>query len=119
MRPDWRPQAYLQGIMEQYSNVNSIPNYLDIYRQCLMDCSDFEKFETSYQWFINKLAPESLPELDQEMVWLAEKNYQKRADLFLISQVPTIIINESYKIDANQAKTAGRMVEIIDFLLAM
>lgn len=118
IRAEWRQQAYLQGLMEQYQGVETLPSVLDIYRQCLDDCQVFQQFESSARWFADQVDSESSRVIDQQKIWQQEKNYRKRADLYSISQVPSIIINETYKVDANQAKTAKRLIEIIDYLLA-
>jgi len=117
VRSSWREQAYLQAMMTQLSEAENLPSTMDIYRQCLTDCSVFSKFESTQKWLLSHLEDPSTVVIEQELVWQAEKNYRKRADLFLIRQVPTIIINETYKVDANQAGTSKRLVEIIDFLL--
>jgi len=117
IRSSWREQAYLQAMMEQLSETENLPSTMDIYRQCLSDCSIFSKFESSQKWLLSHLEEPSQEGIDSAIVWQAEKNYRKRADLFSIRQVPTIIINETYKVDANQAGTSKRLVEIIDFLL--
>ena len=117
IRPEWRQQAYVQAIMEQQSELEKRPSTIEIYQQCLQDCSVFKQFESSQQWLFNRIGNDDLLNIDQERIWQTEKNYQKRADLFSITQVPTIIINENYQVNANQAKTSKRLVEIIDFLL--
>jgi len=117
LRPSWREQAYIQPLMAQLSEQENLPNTIQIYQQCLLDCQLFSDYPSIVNWFSEKLEAE-LPLIDEEKIWQAEKNYRKRADLFSISQVPTIIINETYKVDANQAQTARRLVEIIDFLLS-
>ena len=116
-RLNWREQAYLQPLMEQLV-VNSEISYLDVYKQCMEDCQVFSNFDTSLTWLKSKL--EDKPELiiDQSLIWQAEKNYRKRAEIFSIAQVPTIIINGKYKVDANHAGTAERLIEIVDFLLS-
>jgi len=118
VRSSWREQAYLQAMMEQLSQTENLPSVMDIYRQCLADCNVFSKFESSQKWLLSQLEEPSEVEIDPAFVWQAEKNYRKRADLFSIRQVPTIIINETYKVDANQAGTSERLVKIIDFLLS-
>lgn len=117
LRPSWREQAYIQPLMAQLLEQENLPNIIQIYQQCLLDCQLFSDYPSIVNWFSEKLEAE-LPLIDEEKIWQAEKNYRKRADLFSISQVPTIIINETYKVDANQAQTAKRLVEIIDFLLS-
>ena len=84
----------------------------------MSNCSVFEEFDSTLDWFSKQADPQKLPTINKEAIWQAEKSYQKRADLFSISQVPTIIINETYKVNANQAKTSKRLVEIIDYLLS-
>jgi len=117
IRPKWRQQAYIQPLMQQLSQQENLPSIIQIYQQCLIDCELFSDYPSILNWFSEKIET-SLPVIDESKIWQAEKNYRKRADLFSISQVPTIIINETYKVDANQAQTATRLVEIIDFLLS-
>lgn len=117
-RPSWRLQANLQAIMEQLTGqVESLPTS-QLYMACLQDCQVFSSFENNKAWLSESLQLSEFPVLDMSGLWNAEKNYQKRADLFSITQVPTIIINETFKIDANQAKTPARMVKITDYLLS-
>jgi len=117
IRLKWRQQAYIQPLMQQLSQIENLPNIIQIYQQCLIDCELLSDFPSILNWFSSKIET-PLPTINESKIWQAEKNYRKRADLFSILQVPTIIINESYKIDANQAQTAKRLVEIIDFLLS-
>jgi len=117
-RVNWREQAYLQPLMEQLSELENIPSHLEIYQQCLSDCQVFSQYASSLQWLTDKLDQQQLPVIDLSLIWESEKIYKKRAEKFSISQVPTIIINEKYKVDANQAGTARRLVEIVDFLLS-
>ncbi len=116
-RVAWREQAYLQAMIQQFPEQTSHLSIMDLYRQCLSDCQVFEKVETSLDWLFKDLEAEERPDIDYELIWQREKNYQKRADLFSISQVPTIIINETYQVNASQAKTAKRMIQILDDLL--
>jgi len=121
-RTKWRPQAYLQPILSQLSSQLSestaAPTLIDLYKQCLVDCKPFESYEASKLWLSKQIDEQQLPILDEESIWQAEKKFQNRADLFSITQVPTIIINERYKITAKQAKTTARLVEIIDYLIS-
>ncbi len=118
IRSSWRQQAYIQPLMAQLTELEQLPSTLEVYRQCLSDCSVFGEFESTLNWFSKQADPQIRPTINKEAIWQAEKSYQKRADLFSISQVPTIIINETYKVNANQAKTAKRLVEIINYLLS-
>ena len=118
IRASWRPQAYIQPLMLQLSQLQNLPTSLEVYRQCITDCSQLKDFEAILNWFSEKISQQALPLINKDLIWQIEKNYQKRAELFSISQVPTIIINETYKVDANQAQTARRLVAIIDFLIA-
>ena len=125
-RSEWRSHAYVSVILSQLSlqlsaqlsEPDDVPNIIDLYKQCLTDCGVFKDYESSLEWFAEQIKPQSLPNLDQELIWQSEKNFQKRADIFLIAQVPTIIINERYKITAEQAQTTARLVEIIDYLIS-
>jgi len=117
IRPEWRQQAYIQPLMQQLSQQQNLPNTLQIYQQCLIDCELLSDYSSILNWFAEKIE-NPLPTIDESKIWQAEKNYRKRANLFSINQVPTIIINETYKVDANQAQTAKRLVEIISFLLS-
>jgi len=116
-RPEWRSHAYIPAIISQLSGLDDVPSITDVYKQCLTDCATFQKYESSLVWFAEQLKPQTLPNFDGEQIWQSEKNFQKRADIFSITQVPTIIINERYKITAKQAKTPLRLVEIIDYLI--
>ena len=124
-RSQWRAHAYVPLILSQLSlqlavqlsEPNDVPTIIDLYKQCLTDCGVFKDYQSSLEWFTERLKPQSLPGLDEEQIWQSEKNFQKRADIFLITQVPTIIINERYKITAKQAQTTARLVEIIDYLI--
>ncbi len=118
IRTEWRAQAYIQPLMLQLSSLHDLPTPLQIYQQCLTDCDRLKDFDSILDWFLESLPEQALPLIDKDIIWQAEKNYQKRADLFSISQVPTIIINETYEVDANRAQTAKRLVEIIDFLVS-
>ena len=118
IRPNWRPQAYIQPLMLQLSQMQNLPTSLDVYLQCLTDCDQLKDFDSIVDWFSGKMPEQTLPLINKDLIWQTEKNYQKRAEIFSISQVPTIIINETYKVDANQAQTAKRLVAIIDFLMA-
>jgi len=117
LRTNWRPQAYIQPLMSQFSQLSELPTFLDIYQQCLTDCNPLKDFDSILNWFLQKMPEQTLPLINKGLIWQTEKNYKKRAELFSISQVPTIIINETYKVDANQAKTAKRLVATIDFLI--
>lgn len=117
-RNEWRAQAYIQPLMEQLIPLDNLPSTLDIYRQCLLNCQVFSDFATIQKWLLEKTGSSKLPSINESDIWQSEKKYKKRAELFLISQVPTIIINETYKVDANQAKTTKRLLEVIDFLLS-
>lgn len=117
LRTSWRPQAYIQPLMSQLSQLSELPTFLDVYQQCLTDCNQLNDFDSILGWFSKKMPEQALPLINKGLIWQTEKNYKKRAELFSISQVPTIIINETYKVDANQAKSAKRLVAIIDFLI--
>jgi hypothetical protein len=117
LRTDWREQAYIQAILEQVAEAKT-DEILEIYRQCLTDCSVFSSFENSKSWILQRYPNTEASSIDNSLVWQTQKNYQKRADFLSIRQVPTIIIKDTYKVDASQAKTAKRLLEIIDFLLA-
>jgi protein dithiol oxidoreductase (disulfide-forming) len=114
---DWRSQAYLQPLMAQLSNQLAVPSELELYQQCLDDCEVFATFQSSLNWLKQTLKLEQLPRIDEAAIWEAEKEARKRAELFSISQVPTIIIREKYKLDANMAKSPQRLVKIINYLL--
>ena len=117
IRANWRPQAYIQPLMLQFSQEQNLPTHLDVYQQCLSDCNQLKDFDSILNWFSEKIPAQTLALINKDLIWQTEKNYQKRAEMFSISQVPTIIINETYKVDANQAQTAKRLVAIIDFLM--
>jgi hypothetical protein len=117
LRPEWREQAYIQALMAQIPDTTA-ENILDIYRQCLTDCTVFSQFDSTEKWVLQRVDNGNKPNIDYDLIWQTQKNYQKRADILSISQVPTIIIKDTYKVDANQAKTAQRLLEIIDYLLA-
>ncbi len=117
-RPSWRLQANLQAIMEQLTDPTISLPPSKLYQACLQDCQVFNAFENNKAWLSQSLQLTEFPVLDLSRLWNTEKNYQKRADLFSITQVPTIIINETFKIEANQAKTPARMVKIADYLLS-
>jgi hypothetical protein len=117
-RPSWRFQANLQAIMDQLTGeAQTVPSN-EIYQACLLDCQKFNSYDNNKAWLAESMQLSEFPVLDMSRLWDTEKNYQKRADLFSITQVPTIIINETFKIDANQAKTPARMVKIADHLLS-
>jgi hypothetical protein len=117
-RPAWRFQANLQAIMQQLpAQAENLP-VSDLYLACLQDCRVFSSFENNKAWLSEAMQLSEFPVLDMNRLWEVEKNYQKRADLFSITQVPTIIINETFKINANQAKTSARMITIADYLLS-
>ena len=117
LRPSWRSQAYLQAITEQLE-ADLQPQSPAIYSQCISDCSVFQSYESGLNW-LNALTSEQQDfRINQDRVWQTEKMYRNRADLFSIGKVPTIIISETYKVDANQAHTSARMLEIVDFLLS-
>ena len=113
----WRQHAYLQPLAEQLKNHIVVPSEFDIYQACLEDCTSFKSFDSSKSWFLEKAQVEELPYIDEAMIWQAEKNYRKRADSFSISQVPTIIIRETYAVDANSAKSVERLIKIVHYLL--
>lgn len=113
----WRPQAYIQPLMEQLNGELALPTPVDIYQTCLEDCSVFDSYSAIKLWFQQDLSLTELPYVDESKIWQSEKNYRKRADSFSISQVPTIIIRETYAVDANSAKSVSRMIQIINFLL--
>lgn len=113
----WRPQAYIQPLMEQLTGDLSLPSSSDIYQACLSDCSVFDSYPAIKQWLQQQSSLVEIPYIDEAQIWQAEKNYRKRADSFSISQVPTIIIREAYAVDANSAKSVSRMIDIIDYLL--
>lgn len=113
----WRPQAYIQPLMEQLNSDLALPTPIDIYQTCLEDCSAFDSYPAIKLWLQQDLSLTELPYVDESKIWQSEKNYRKRADSFSISQVPTIIIRETYAVDANSAKSVSRMIQIINFLL--
>ncbi len=117
LRTSWREQAYIQAILEQIDGVKT-DEILEIYRQCLTDCGVFSSFEKTKSWILQRYPNTDALSIDHNLVWQTQKYYQKRADFLSIRQVPTIIIKDTYKVDANEAKTAKRLLEIIDFLLA-
>ncbi|MGX5175438.1 hypothetical protein ACUR5C_15565 [Aliikangiella sp. IMCC44653] len=114
---DWRPQAYLQPLMAQLATQIAVPSELEIYQQCLDDCQVFATYQSSLAWLKTSLNLEQLPRINEAALWEAEKEARKRAELFSISQVPTIIIRERYKVDANMAQSPQRLVKIINYLL--
>jgi len=114
---NWREQAYIQPLMEQLANKVPLPTELDVYQACLADCSVFQSYESGRDWLFEQAEIEDKPIIDEVAIWAAEKNYQNRADSFSISQVPTIIIKESFVVDANSAKSADRMIQIVNYLL--
>ncbi len=120
-RVSWRPQAYLQPMLSQLASQlpesSDVPTLIQLYKQCMQDCDSFQSYEKSKKWFSQQIKEPELPLLDEESIWKTEKNFQKRANLFSITQVPTIIINERFKITAKQAQTTARLVEIIDYLI--
>ena len=118
-RVAWRQQAYLQAIIQQIPEHTAGLGMLELYRQCLTDCDVFTKVESSIEWLLKETDPDLRPQIDYEELWQQEKNYQKRADLFSITQVPTIIINETYQVSGSQAGTAERMLQIVDYLLTL
>ena len=119
LRAAWRQQAYLQALTEQLPESAQSLDILDVYQECLQDCSSFSSIETSQKWLEEKQLVEDFPIIALEQVWTTEKMYRKRADLFSIVQVPTIIINETYKVDANQAGSPRRLIKIVDYLLSL
>lgn len=119
LRPEWRQQAYLQAILDQLPDGQEDFSILDIYRQCLVDCKPFHTVDDSIKWLIKQNPMTDSADIDKDLIWQTEKIYQNRADLFSIGQVPTIIIKESYKVDASQAQTAGRLIKIINHLLSL
>lgn len=114
---EWRQQAYLQPMMEQLEQLIDLPGVEDIYQACIDDCSVFNTFESAKDWLGTMTSVSELPLLNEAQIWQAEKSYRKRAESYSITQVPTIIIRESYAIDANSAKSVARLIEIIDYLL--
>jgi len=118
-REQWRQQAYLQAIIQQIPEQTAGLSILDLYRQCLTDCAAFSQVDSSIEWLLKDIEQSSRPQIDYEKLWQRQKKYQKRADLFLITQVPTIIINETYQVTGSQAKTAKRMIQILDYLLSL
>lgn len=118
-RVAWRSQAYIPEILKQLSPIDGLPSLGDIYKACIQDCGVFQSYEKTKIWLQEFLKMEELPFINEESLWQSEKNHQKRANLFSITQVPTIIINEKYKISATQAKNPARLVEIIDYLLSI
>lgn len=113
----WREQAYIQPLMEQLADKMTLPTELDIYQACLEDCSKFSSYESGRDWLLSQVQAEDIPLIDETAIWTAEKNYRKRADSFSISQVPTIIIKESFVVSADSAKSVDRMIKIVDYLL--
>ncbi|TQV73630.1 hypothetical protein FLL45_12205 [Aliikangiella marina] len=113
----WREQAYLQPLMEQLADTVELPTTLDIYQACLEDCSVFNSYESGRDWLFAQANVTEQPLIDEAAIWAAEKSYRNRAESFSISQVPTIIINEAFVVTANSAKSADRMLQIIDYLL--
>jgi len=113
----WRAQAYVQPLIEQLEGKVQTPSNMDIYQQCLEDCTFFESFESTKSWLKAKYQINKLPLIDEAKIWKAEKKYRERADSFSISQVPTIIIKEQFVTDANSAKTTDRLIRIVDYLL--
>jgi len=118
-RVAWRQQAYLQAIIQQIPDQTAGLGMLELYRQCLTDCGVFREIESSIEWLLKEVDADSRPQIDYEKLWQQEKNYRKRADLFSITQVPTIIINETYQVSGSQAQSAKRMLQIIDYLLTL
>ncbi len=117
-RPAWRQQAYIQALMSQLSETEELPSILEIYQQCLLDCAVLKNLDAIILWFTKRMPEQDFNLIEQKQIWSQEKIFKKRSKIFSITQVPTIIINERYKVDANQAKTAKRLVEIMEFLLA-
>ncbi|TQV89137.1 hypothetical protein [Aliikangiella coralliicola] len=113
----WRPQAYLQPMLEQLEGSVQLPSQDELYRQCIEDCSVFSDLPASIEWIKQRYNINEMPRLDESKIWQTEKNYRKRANSFSISQVPTIIIRESYITDANSAKSLPRLMAIIEHLL--
>ena len=114
---DWRPQAYLQPLMEALAGQIKTPDSVTLYETCLADCTVFNSYEAIKSWLKSRQNGAELPFFNESEIWRAEKNYRKRADSYSIRQVPTIIIKERYKVDANSAQSVERMVQIIDYLL--
>gem|GEM_PF-2292194 len=116
----WRPQAYLQPIMEQLQILDPLlilPSNDEIYQACIENCDLFSSFEKAKLWLQKRLKLSQLPSMDETAIWQTEKDQQKQADSYSISQVPTIIVNETAAVDANMAKSSERLIEIVDFLL--
>ena len=96
---------------------SKLPDYDDLYKACLEDCSVFETYEKAKIWFETRLEISLLSRLSEADIWQAEKDFKKRAEYYSISQVPTIIVRESYTVDANSAKNVVRLINIVDYLL--
>ncbi len=116
--PQWRQQAYIQPLIEQLPAQLDRPTVDDIYQICLQDCAVFSQYEKTVKWLFEQIELTEMPELDESLIWQAEKDYRKRADSFSISQVPTIIVREKYAVDANSAGSVTRLIEIMDYLLS-
>lgn len=114
---DWRPQAYIQPLLEQLEGKVQTPSVEEIYQQCLEDCTFFESYESTLAWLKARYQINEMPVIDEPKIWAAEKMYRQRAKTFSISQVPTIIIKEQYVTDANRAKSTERLIQIVDHLL--
>lgn len=115
----WRPQAYIQPILQQLSIEPNDPINQQIYRACIEDCAVFASFEKILDWLDKQLAEVDVNNIEHKSIWRAEKNYRSYAETFSITQVPTIIINEQYRIDANTAQSVDRMMKIMDYLLTV
>lgn len=115
----WRPQAYLQPMLEQLVESSPAVKLMsirdDIYAACIDDCSLFASYELAKAWLQGKVP--AMPQLLEASIWQAENDYRKRAELFSINQVPTVLIREKYTVDANSAKSPERMISILDYLL--
>ncbi len=113
---NWRPQAYLQPMLEQLKVSMALPSSNDIYQACITDCSIFKDYQSVKSWLMTQVNLDNF-EFDESQVWQSEKNYRKKAESFSISQVPTMLIKGTYIVDADSAKSPERLIKILDFLL--
>ena len=119
VRIDWRPQAYIDPILAQLPEALKAPDRAEIYQLCLQDCEIFSQYEKIIAWLATKYKTEEALTFKEELIWQSEKNARLRAEKFSISQVPTILINEKYLIDADSAKSKERFIEILDFIITL
>jgi len=115
-RPAWRAQSYFEPLFTLLAEHGTLPSRIEVYKQCLLDCSPFANFEGIKSWLMQHMQLEEWPLQDESIIWQQSRDNEARAKKLAIWQVPTIIVRGRYQLNAQQMRTPLRAQQLIEYL---